>query len=329
MDKTALYFSTLDKERVKCELCPHNCVLDNGQVGLCLARKNEDGVLLTLNYGLITSIAIDPIEKKPLFHLNPGEQILSVGTFGCNMKCPFCQNWEISQEIAPTRRITPEQLVSIAVSRKSRGIAYTYNEPFIWFEFVLDTSRIAAREGIYNVLVTNGMISEEPLHLLLQSIHAMNVDLKAFDEQLYKKLAGDLETVKRTIKLAVENSVHVEVTTLIVPGFNDDENMLEKEFQWLASLDKSIPLHLTRYFPSYKYNVPATPVEILVKFYNLAKKYLDFVYLGNVWDQNYESTFCPSCGTLVVKRVGYQVQVVGLDEEGRCAKCRRRIVRIL
>ncbi len=329
MDKIALYFSTFADRKVRCELCFHHCVLDDGQIGLCLTRKNEDGVLKALNYGLVTSMAMDPIEKKPLFHLNPGDQILSVGTFGCNMKCPFCQNWEISQEVAPARRISPEQLVSIALSRKSKGIAYTYNEPFVWFEFVLDASRIAAKEGIYNVLVTNGMISEEPLHLLLQSVHAMNIDLKAFDEDVYKKLAGDLKTVKRTIEIALNSGVHVEITTLIVPRLNDDQDLLEKEFKWLASLSRSIPLHLTRYFPNYKYSIPPTPTEDLVRFYELAKKYLDFVYIGNVWNENYENTVCPKCGTLLIRRVGYSVQIYALDREGRCTKCGEKVVRII
>ncbi len=325
----ALYFSSIDDEKVRCELCPHNCVLSHDQVGFCLTRKNENGVLKALNYGMVTSIALDPIEKKPLYHLNPGDRILSVGTFGCNLKCPFCQNWTISQEVAPARKITPEQLVSLAFARNSKGIAFTYNEPLVWFEFVLDTSRIAAKEGLYNVLVTNGMVSEEPLHLLLQSIHAMNVDLKVFDDKLYKKLAGDLETVKTTIKLAVENGVHVEVTTLVVPGFNDDENLFEKQVQWLASVDKTIPLHLTRYFPNYKYSVPPTPLEKLSEFRELAKKYLDFVYIGNVWEEGFEDTVCPSCGTLLVERKGYTVRVIALDKEGRCIKCGKKVVRII
>lgn len=328
MQRMALYFSTLDENRIKCELCPHHCVLEDGQVGLCLARRNQGGVMETLNYGEITSIALDPIEKKPLFHFNPSEYILSVGTFGCNMKCFFCQNWEISQQVVPTKRVSPQQLVSIAQSRRSRGIAYTYNEPFIWYEFVLDTSRAATKEGLYNVLVTNGMIEKEPLKLLLQSIHAMNIDLKAFDERTYAKLGGDLKTVLNTIEMCVKASVHVEITTLIVPQLNDDLKLLEEEFRWIANLDRSIPLHLSRYYPSYKYSAPATSSEFLIEAYNLAKKYLDFVYIGNLWDPEYEKTVCPDCGTLSIVRRGYEVQIVGLDTEGRCSKCGRKIVRI-
>jgi len=329
VQRIALYFTTLENDKIKCELCPHHCVLEDGQVGFCLARRNQDGAMESLNYGQITSIALDPIEKKPLFHFNPSETILSVGTFGCNMKCPFCQNWEISQQVAPTKSVSPQQLVSIAHSRGSRGIAYTYNEPFVWYEFVLDTSRVAAKEGLYNVLVTNGMIEREPLKLLLQSIHAMNIDLKAFDEKTYARLGGDLKAVLRTIEMCVKANVHVEITTLIVPGVNDDLSQLEKEFQWISTLDRSIPLHLSRYYPNYKYHMPATSPEFLIESYRLAKKYLDFVYIGNLWDPEYEKTVCPNCGTVSIVRRGYDVEIIGLDAEGRCSKCGRKIVRML
>lgn len=328
MQKMALYFTGLGDEKLRCELCPHHCVLAQGQIGLCLTRKNQDGIMELMNYGQITSIAIDPIEKKPLFHFNPSDKILSVGTFGCNMKCSFCQNWEISQQIAPTRRVLPEQLVSIAIERGSKGIAYTYNEPFVWFEFVLDTSRIAAREGLYNVLVTNGLVEKEPLNLLLQSIHAMNIDLKAFDESVYRRLGGSLENVKHTIERSVKSGIHVEITTLIVPGVNDDKGQLENEFKWLSSINRSIPLHLSRYFPNYRMINPPTPSEELIDFYNLACQYLDFVYIGNLWDPRYENTRCPDCGTMVIERRGYDVKITALDLEGRCKKCGRKIARM-
>jgi len=328
MKKMALYFENLDDKTVRCLLCPHRCVLKDGNVGICGVRKNEKGLLMTLNYGEISSITMDPIEKKPLFHFNPGDMILSVGTFGCNMKCGFCQNWEISQEKPFTRKVSPEQLVQIAKDRGSKGIAYTYNEPMIWFEFVLDTSRIAAREGLYNVLVTNGFIEEEPLELLLQSIHAMNIDLKGFNDDFYREIAGRKDTIMKTIEKAYKAGIHVEVTTLLIPTKNDNMEELEEEFKWLASLDKGIPLHLSRYFPNYKYVIPPTPLKTLLEAYTLAKKYLNYVYLGNVWDEKYESTVCPKCGSLVIRRKGYDVDPVGLDEEGRCKKCGHQIVKI-
>lgn len=328
MEKMALYFTSLGNGKIRCELCPHHCVLSEGQIGFCLSRKNQDGVMELMNYGQITSIALDPIEKKPLFHFNPSDRILSVGTFGCNMKCPFCQNWQISQQVASTKRVMPEQLIAIARERGSRGIAYTYNEPFVWFEFVLDTSRIASREGLYNVLVTNGLVELEPLKLLLQSINAMNIDVKAFDEELYRRLGGDLKTVKQTVEKSISFGVHVEITTLIVPGVNDSMEQLEEEFKWLASIDKSIPLHLSRYFPNYKLSNPPTPPQELIDAYNLARQYLDFVYVGNLWDTRYESTVCPQCGSTVIIRDGYDVRIEALDAQGRCKECGKKIARI-
>ena len=329
MKKMALHFENIDEETVRCNLCPHRCVLKPGQAGLCRVRVNEDGILVTLNYGEISAIAMDPIEKKPLFHFNPGDKILSVSTVGCNLRCPFCQNWEIAHESPPTRRVTPEQLVRIAVERGSKGIAYTYNEPVIWYEFVLDTARIAVKEGLYNVLVTNGYIEEEPLKLLLQSIHAMNIDLKGWNDKFYlKEIGGKKEVVMRTIKMAYEAGIHVEVTTLVIPGKNDDLEELEEEFKWLASIDENIPLHLSRYFPNYKYTIPPTPPEKLIEIYKIAKKYLNFVYIGNLWDPEYETTVCPKCGSVVIKRSGYEIDASGMDEEGRCKVCGFQIARI-
>jgi len=193
MKKMATFFEEKDGG-VICNLCPHKCFLKNGQTGICGVRFNENGILFTKNYGDISSISMDPIEKKPLYHFSPGTEILSVGTWGCNLKCKFCQNWEISQEKPAIKVVTPDQLVQIALSRGSKGIAYTYSEPIVWYEFVLDTSRIAHKKGLYNVLVTNGYIEIEPLKLLLQNIDAMNIDLKGFNSEFYKKeCLGDYE----------------------------------------------------------------------------------------------------------------------------------------
>ncbi len=329
MKKMALQFENIDEQTVRCTLCPHRCVLKPGQKGLCRVRVNEKGILVTLNYGEVSAVSMDPIEKKPLFHFNPGDKILSVSTVGCNLRCPFCQNWEIAHENVQTRRVTPDQLVRIALERGSRGIAYTYNEPIIWFEFVLDTSRIASKEGLYNVVVTNGYIEEEPLKLLLQSIHAMNIDLKGWNDEFYlKEIGGKKEVVMNTIETAYKSGIHVEVTTLIIPGKNDDIEELEEEFKWLSSIDKNIPLHLSRYFPSYKYTIPPTPVEKLKEIYKVAKKYLNFVYIGNLWEEEYETTVCPKCGNVVIRRRGYEVDTSGMTEEGECAKCGFQIARI-
>jgi len=329
MKKMALQFENIDEQTVRCTLCPHRCVLKPEQKGICGVRANENGILVTLNYGEVSAVSMDPIEKKPLFHFNPGDEILSVSTVGCNFRCPFCQNWEIAHGNAQTRSVTPDQLVRIALERGSRGIAYTYNEPIIWFEFVLDASRIASKEGLYNVLVTNGYIEEEPLKLLLQSIHAMNIDLKGWNDEFYlKEIGGKKEVVMNTIETAHKSGVHVEVTTLVIPGKNDDVNELEEEFRWLASVDKNIPLHLSRYFPNYKYTIPPTPVEKLKELYKIAKRYLNFVYIGNIWEEEFETTVCPNCGNVVIRRRGYEIDASGMTEEGECAKCGFQIARI-
>jgi len=327
--KPAVYYDELEGNIVECLLCPHHCKLRHNQVGLCGVRKNVNGMLYSLNYGRVTSLAMDPIEKKPIFHFHCGEDILSLGSWGCNFKCGFCQNWEIAHSKPTTKLISPDQIVNMAVSNGSRGIAYTYNEPVVWFEFMLDTSRLATKEGLYNVVVTNGYIEEEPLNLLAQSVHAMNIDLKGFNDEFYlKECGGKKRVVMRTIEKALAKNVHVEVTTLIIPGKNDDLEELEEEFKWLASLDKDIPLHISRYFPHYKYDLPPTPVEKLVEIYELARTYLNFVYLGNVWDPRYESTYCPDCGNLVIKREGYHVTLVGMTEDGRCTECGRKIAKM-
>lgn len=314
---------------VICNLCPHKCFLKNGQTGICGVRFNENGILFTKNYGDISSISMDPIEKKPLYHFSPGTEILSVGTWGCNLKCKFCQNWEISQEKPAIKVVTPDQLVQIALSRGSKGIAYTYSEPIVWYEFVLDTSRIAHKKGLYNVLVTNGYIEIEPLKLLLQNIDAMNIDLKGFNSEFYKKeCLGDYESVLKVIKFAYDYGVHVEVTTLVIPGKNDNEEELVREFEALSKISKDIPLHLTRYFPAYKYDIPPTPVDELKKLYLLAKEFLNFVYIGNIFESEYESTICPECNTPLIIREGYDVKILNLTKEGKCKICGREIVRI-
>jgi pyruvate formate lyase activating enzyme len=328
MKKMATFFEEKDGG-VVCTLCPHKCFLENGQTGICGVRFNENGILYTNNYGDISSISMDPIEKKPLFHFNPGSEILSVGTWGCNMKCKFCQNWEISQKKPPVKVVTPDQLVQIALSRSSKGIAYTYSEPVVWYEFVLDTSRIAHKKGLYNVLVTNGFIEIEPLKLLLQNIDAMNIDLKGFNNEFYKKeCLGDYQPVLKVIEFAYNYGIHVEVTTLVIPDGNDNEDELIKEFEAISKISKDIPLHLTRYFPAYKYEKPPTPVEKLKKLYLLAKEFLNFVYIGNLFESEYENTICPDCKTTVISRKGYDVKILNLTKEGKCKVCGREIVKI-
>lgn len=274
-------------EKKICEICPHHCRLSVGEVGKCRARINDGKKITALNYGAITSIALDPIEKKPLYRFYPGSRILSVGSYGCNLNCPFCQNFEISMADStfPTRQITSEQLAELAaelVPQKNIGVAFTYNEPFISYEFVRDTSNLLKAIGLKSVLVTNGTVAPAALKKILPLIDAMNIDLKGFSQEIYSKLGGDFETVRRTIELAAQGC-HVEVTTLIVPTLNDSPDDMDKEAAWLASISKDTPLHISRFFPRYKVtNLPPTPVKKIYELVEVAKRHLNFVYAGNV-----------------------------------------------
>lgn len=272
----------------ECELCFHACRLEIGQDGFCRARRNVDGVITLIHYGSVTSVALDPIEKKPLLHFFPGKKILSIGGYGCNLRCPFCQNYSISMSGDKTSRtspLSPQEVVALALQYQTKGnigVAYTYNEPLIAFEYVLDTAKLVHEAGMKNVLVTNGTINEAPLLRLLPYIDAMNIDLKGFTPAFYAKLQGDLETVKHTIERSAKEC-HVEITTLIIPGENDSDDDMRAQAKWLASINPEMPLHLSRFFPHYLWiDKPATPLETLVRLQKIASGYLKNVYLGNV-----------------------------------------------
>lgn len=271
---------------IACELCFHHCTLDEGQTGLCRARANQEGQIVPLNYGKLTALALDPIEKKPLRRFHPGSLVLSVGSFGCNLRCPFCQNAEIAAMGAdiPTQDCPPEALVREAVRLRERGnigVAYTYNEPLVGYEYVRDCAALVHEAGMLNVLVTNGTIEESPFRALLPLIDAVNIDLKGFTEQWYHTLGGDLETVKRSIVLAAQ-VCHVEVTTLIVPGENDGEHEMRALTAWLASVSPDIPLHVSRFFPRHHMtDRPPTPVETVYHLAEVAQEQLQYVYTGN------------------------------------------------
>lgn len=271
---------------LKCDICFHHCELDEGRTGLCRARANRGGQIVPLNYGRLTSLALDPIEKKPLRRFHPGGLVLSLGSFGCNLRCPFCQNAEISMAGAefPARDYSPEALVQFALALRPRGnlgLAYTYNEPLVGYEFVRDCAAMVREAGMFNVLVTNGTIEESPWRALLPLIDAVNIDLKGFTEAWYRRLGGDLETVKRSIALAAE-ACHLEVTTLVVPGCNDGEDELRALSGWLASLSPDIPLHISRFFPRHRMNdLRPTPVDTVYRLAAVARERLRYVYTGN------------------------------------------------
>lgn len=270
----------------ECTLCFHRCILREGQTGLCRARANRGGSIVPLNYGKLTALALDPIEKKPLRRFHPGSLILSTGSFGCNLHCPFCQNAAIAAvgANAHTQDCTPKQLVQEALRLQSEGnigLAYTYNEPLVGYEYVRDCAELAHRAGMLNVLVTNGTIEEAPWRALLPLIDAANIDLKGFTENWYRQLGGDLETVKRSILLAAEYC-HVEITTLIVPGENDSEEEMRALSAWLASISPEIPLHISRFFPRHRMqDRPPTPVPVVYHLAEIARERLRYVYTGN------------------------------------------------
>ena len=273
--------------KTQCELCFHHCELDEGQTGLCRARGCQNGKIVPLNYGKLTSLALDPIEKKPLRRFHPGSLILSVGSFGCNLRCPFCQNHEISMvgdgELQ-TVELSPERLAAKAVElvpQGNIGVAYTYNEPLIGYEYVRDCAALIHERGLVNVLVTNGTVEEALWRTLLPLIDAANIDLKGFTAAWYRKLGGDLDTVKRSITLAAERC-HVEVTTLLVPGENDSVEEIRGLARWLAGVDPNSPLHLSRFFPRYRMTDRSpTPTEEVYRLADEAKAYLTYVYTGN------------------------------------------------
>ena len=274
--------------RTVCPVCFHHCSLEEGQLGRCRVRKNCDGIITPVNYGKVTALALDPIEKKPLYHFMPGSMILSLGSFGCNMSCPFCQNHSIAaageKDCGRLYSLSPEEACQLALDSRDRGnvgLAFTYNEAMVGYEFVRDTARLVRQAGLVNVLVTNGMFSLPVLEQVLPYIDAMNIDLKAFRPEIYRRLGGDLETVKEFIERSCR-SCHVEITSLIVPGFNDSPEDMEEEAAWIASLDPAIPLHITRYFPRHRMREPATSVSLIMDLCRIAKRYLDHVHPGNI-----------------------------------------------
>jgi pyruvate formate lyase activating enzyme len=319
----AKYYEKLDDNKVKCHLCPVECGIKPGKSGICKIRKNIDGELIADGYGQLVSLAIDPIEKKPLYHFYPGKPILSTGPNGCNLRCPFCQNWTISQENVSTEYTSPEKLVLMADQRDSIGIAFTYTEPLIWFEYVYDCAVLLKEKGLKAVLVSNGYINEKPARELFKYIDAVNIDLKSSSKEFYKKVCrGNLDDVLRTIKIACEYNIEVELTNLLIPGENDSEEEIKKLIDLIDEIDPLIPLHISRYFPNYKYDLPPTEIKILEMAVNIARDKLAYVYPGNYI--NNSNTKCPDCNRIWVRREGYYTEL----PEGRfdnCPGCGRKV----
>ena len=329
-------FYAREEGAVICLLCPRRCRLAEGQTGICGARRVVEGELQTLNYGLCSAAHWDPVEKKPLYHFYPGKAVFSLGTFGCNLLCCFCQNWSIARakpENAPFgSAITPEEVLAELKGAGSppeiAGVAFTYNEPSIWFEFVCDTARLVKAHGYRTIMVTNGFISSEALAELLPLIDAFNIDVKAFNDRFYSEYCrGMRRPVLETVEAAARHC-HVEVTCLLIPTLNDDPEELEELAGWLSGLSPAIPLHFSRYFPQYKLDLPPTPLESLKRARAIAQNKLDYVYLGNVDLPGTSDTFCPGCSQLLIRRRGYSVSLAGLHGR-RCNRCNREIKLVL
>jgi pyruvate formate lyase activating enzyme len=302
---------------VQCRLCPTECVLENYQVGVCRVRINRDGKLYSLVYGKPCAVHVDPIEKKPIFHMLPGTSAFSLATAGCNLTCKFCQNWEISQANPEDTRngsLEPEQVVSLALEKGCRSIAYTYSEPVIFFEYMLDTARLARSRGLRNIWVTGAYINPDPLRELAPHIDAANIDLKGFTDDYYRKVCGGrLQPVLDAIALSVKLGVMVELTNLIVPTLNDDPGMIREMCRWIAGdLGPDVPLHFSRFHPHYRLQkLPPTPLETLWKAHETALDAgIRYVYTGNVPYDERSNTFCPNCRTRLISRVGYFVSGV-------------------
>lgn len=331
MIREALYQKTMEKNRVQCLLCPAYCRLKPGMKGICHSRFNQDGTLVTDNFGETVTIAIDPIEKKPLYHFKPGTEIVSIGPNGCNLSCRHCQNWNISQEKVSTINLNPEQLPEVGAKNNSIGIAYTYTEPFIWFEYLLEAASLLKKAGLDNIVVSNGYINPEPLVELLPFIDAFNIDLKGMRPEFYKRVCkGKLEPVLEVIKLIAKSPAHLELTNLIIPGLNDDEDDFNKLGDFVGSIDESIPVHLSAYHPSYKLKNPPTSEKTMKRAYIILKKYVQNVFVGNMAIDGLGDSYCPSCNQVTVRRQGYQIEITGMNEKGFCSSCQSEIgIRLL
>jgi pyruvate formate lyase activating enzyme len=325
----ASFYTREEDGAVTCHLCPHRCRIAPGKRGICAVRENRDGVLVSLVYGQLATAHVDPIEKKPLFHFLPGSSAYSVATVGCNLTCPFCQNHTLS--LACRRgpdmsgyRVSPEKVVEQALAARCESLCFTYSEPTVFYEYMVDMARPAREKGLKTVIVSNGFIEREPLAELIPLIDGANIDLKAFSGETYRKvLKARLEPVLETIRELHARGVWIEVTTLVVPGMNDSEAELSGIASFLAETGTEIPWHVSRFYPGYRWeDLPATPGSSLLRAMEIGKKMgLKYVYGGNMPGELSENTFCPGCGRMVIERLGFTVRSMHLGPDGRCRSC--------
>ncbi|MFU8780784.1 MAG: AmmeMemoRadiSam system radical SAM enzyme [Kiritimatiellia bacterium] len=322
------WFEPYDDAQWRCKLCPHQCVLRNGNTGRCRVRGVRDGQPVDLSYGQISAQQVDPIEKKPLFHFLPGSHVYSIGGYGCNFRCPFCQNWQIAQCRRKEARIwQPDEIVAAAIQNKCRGIAYTYNEPIIAYPFVMDTARLARKAGLCNILVTNGFIQQAPAAQLLQAIDAINLDIKSMEDAFYRnQCRGRLDPVLAFARQADEAGVHLEITNLMITGLNDAPQRVQELASWIATnLSPQTVLHITAYHPAFEMHIPRTPSQTILAARSIAQKHLTYVYCGNIPDHNTtQDTRCTQCGGCLVRRQAYRATIDGLLPDGTCKQCRAK-----
>ena len=331
--KATSYWHRLEDGRIQCDLCPRKCKLKNGQRGFCYVRGAENGAIVLYAYGMTTGLAVDPIEKKPLYHFYPGSKVLSFGTVGCNLSCRFCQNWQISSSgrMESMQKATPEEIVKRAKNSGAQTIAFTYNDPVVFMEFARDVAQAALKRKIATVAVTAGYISEKARPEFFSFINAANVDLKAFSDDFYRKFsAARLQPVLDTLRyIREETNVWLEVTTLLIPGLNDSDYELHALSEWLVeNLGPDVPLHFSAFHPDHKMtDRQRTPLSTLEKARLIAfSKGLNFVYTGNVYDPDGSATHCPDCGQVLIERNGYQTLVLNMTLESACSNCGARIV---
>ncbi len=312
--KLALFYKTLKNKIVQCQLCPNFCVLKPEQVGECNTRKNVNGKLYSLSYAKLISVNVDPIEKKPLYHFLPGSKSLSITTAGCPLHCVYCQNYTISQanpEDLPTPETPPEKVVELAKRSKYKSIAYTYTDPVAFYEYVLDTAKLAKKARIKNILVMNGYINKKPLERLIPYIDAANVDIKSMEDKFYRRYCGGrIQPVLDSIKLLYKKKVWTEITNLLIPTLNDKNSQIHKLAEFVGDLNPEIPLHFSAYYPAYKLRIHATPAETVERARKIAlKEGLKYVYTGNISDFEGSNTYCPKCREIVIKREGYSIEI--------------------
>ncbi len=327
MEREAMLWAPLEGKKVSCALCARRCVIKEGSRGFCRVRENREGKLYTLNYALASSVAPDPIEKKPLYHFYPGTTVFSLGTVSCNFRCLHCQNYNISQTPLEEAsgylvQYSPDYAVKLAMDYGCRGIAWTYNEPTIWFEYTYDSAKLAKERGLYTVYVTNGYFTEEALDTIAPHMDAMNIDVKGFDDFYAEVSKAKPEPVLESVERSVKKGIHVEITYLVIPGKNDDEESLRNFADWAAGVDVDMPVHFSRFHPDYKMlDVPSTPIKTLERAREIGLEKLHYVYVGNVLGHEGENTYCYNCGELLIKRWGFKVEAMRLTKENKCPAC--------